>query len=307
MQLEDMLTDYWLARRRDLSKATIADYELTFRRLRAHLGNPDFARITGKDVNTFLNDLKERGLSTKTILNHWIALSALWTYAHTQHHVEHVIRDQVRRPRPREQEIQPYSEEEVQALLTACQTAQAWDSRHGRHVTAKRPTAARDRAIILVFVDCGLRASELTGLTMADYDRRRGQLIIRHGKGNKRRTVFLGDVARLSLTRYLAARGDAPPAAPLFATREGTAMNRVNVLHLVVRLAARAGVAKAGLHRFRHTFAITYLRNGGNVLALQQMLGHANLDTVKIYAKLAAVDLERTQQTASPADRWRLK
>ena len=61
-----------------------------------------------------------------------------------------------------------------------------------------------------------------------------------------------------------------------------------------------------GVHRFRHTFAINFLRNGGNLLALQDLLGHERLDRVRIYAKMAEIDLERQQTSASPADRWKL-
>ncbi len=60
------------------------------------------------------------------------------------------------------------------------------------------------------------------------------------------------------------------------------------------------------MHRFRHTFAVNFLRNGGNVLELQEMLGHERMDTVRIYAKLAEVDLQAAQQRSSVADNWRL-
>ena len=69
---------------------------------------------------------------------------------------------------------------------------------------------------------------------------------------------------------------------------------------------ARANVAGAGAHRFRHTFAINFLRNGGNLLALQDILGHSTLTMVRRYARLAEVDIAAAQRGASPADRWRL-
>ncbi len=59
------------------------------------------------------------------------------------------------------------------------------------------------------------------------------------------------------------------------------------------------------VHKFRHTFAITFLRNGGSVLELQRMLGHERLDTVRIYASLAEADLQEAQKRASPADNWK--
>jgi integrase/recombinase XerD len=171
----------------------------------------------------------------------------------------------------------------------------------------KRPSALRDRALILALLDTGIRASELTAPKMRDYEPKRGQLIMHHGKGDKQRVVLLGTAARQGLWRYLTTRPDARQDDPLFATREGTTLQRISPRLLIFRIGQRAGVPDAGVHRFRHTFAVDFLRNGGNLLALQDLLGHERLDTVQIYAKQAEVDLERQQKGASPADRWRLQ
>jgi integrase/recombinase XerD len=72
------------------------------------------------------------------------------------------------------------------------------------------------------------------------------------------------------------------------------------------RLAAAAGIAgvRVSPHTCRHTFAITFLRNGGNLLALQRILGHQDLAMVRRYAELVAADLAAAQATASPLDGW---
>jgi integrase/recombinase XerD len=75
---------------------------------------------------------------------------------------------------------------------------------------------------------------------------------------------------------------------------------------LIKRIAERAGVKNAYPHKFRHTFAITYLRSGGDIFTLQEMLGHGSLDMVRHYAKVAQVDVEQAHRKASPADNWRL-
>ena len=123
---------------------------------------------------------------------------------------------------------------------------------------------------------------------------------------DKERTVFLGKSVAKAIWRYLADRSHAVDAQPLFATRDGVHIHPNNLLQLIKRLADRANVPRATVHRFRHTFAINFLRNGGNVLELKALLGHSELDMVEHYAQLAQVDLAEAQKRASPADNWRL-
>jgi integrase/recombinase XerD len=308
MQLDYAIEGYWLAKRRDFSTNTVNDYTLTFRRLIEFVGKTrDLLGISSDDINRFLNYLRDDlELSPKTILNHWIALSSFWTWVERDLGLPHIIRGKVNRPRPRRRLSAAYTEAEIRELLAACEKCGGWDRAHGQRMDVKRPSALRDRALMLVLLDTGIRASELTALKMRDYEPKRGQLIIHHGKGDKKRVVFLGSAAKQGVWRYLATRPGARQDDPLFATREGTAMQRTGLRLLIFRIGQHAGVPDAGVHRFRHTFAVNFLRNGGNLLALQDLLGHERLDTVRIYAKQAEVDLERQQKGASPADRWKL-
>lgn len=75
---------------------------------------------------------------------------------------------------------------------------------------------------------------------------------------------------------------------------------------LIERIGDRADVRNAHPHRFRHTFAINFLRNGGSVLELKALLGHEKMETVLIYARLAEVDLEAAQRRSNVADTWKL-
>jgi len=308
MQLDYAIEGYWLAKRRDFSTNTVNDYTLTFRRLTEFVGKTrELKDISSEDINRFLNHLRDDlELSPKTLLNAWIALSSFWSWVERDLGLPHVIRGKVNRPRPRRRLSAAYTEAEVRDLLAACDKGAGWDRAHGQRMDVKRPSALRDRALILVLLDTGIRASELTALKMRDYEPKRGQLIIHHGKGDKKRVVFLGSAAKQGLWRYLATRPGTKQDDPLFATREGAAMQRTGLRLLIFRIGTRAGVPDAGVHRFRHTFAVNFLRNGGNLLALQDLLGHERMDTVRIYAKQAEVDLERQQKGASPADRWKL-
>ncbi len=308
MQLDYAIEGYWLAKRRDFSTNTVNDYSLTFRRLTEFVGKTrDLKDVSSDDINRFLNHLRDDlELSPKSILNAWIALSSFWTWVERDLGLSHIIRGKVNRPRPRRRLSASYTEAEIRDLLAACEKCAGWDRVHGQRLEVKRPSMLRDRALILVLLDTGIRASELTALKMRDYEPKRGQLIIHHGKGDKKRVVFLGSAAKQGVWRYLATRPGAKQDDPLFATREGAHMQRTGLRLLIFRIGQRAGVPDAGVHRFRHTFAVNFLRNGGNLLALQDLLGHERMDTVRIYAKQAEVDLERQQKGASPADRWKL-
>jgi integrase/recombinase XerD len=151
-----------------------------------------------------------------------------------------------------------------------------------------------------------MRASELCALNVGDYNPQQARLLIQHGKGDKARAVYVGDVTRKALWKHLQARPAAKPGDALFNTARGGHLTRQNLRKLIAATGRRGCVEKAGVHRFRHTFAITFLRNGGNVLALQDLLGHESMSTVRIYAKLAELDLATAQRKASPADNWRL-
>ena len=309
MRLDDAIEGYWLAKKRDFSPATVRDYKLTYRRLIEHVGS-DIAvdQISVRDINSFLNYLRDDlELGSKTCLNAWIALSSFWTWAEVELQIEHIIRKGVKRPKSNRPVVKPYTEAEVRSLIAACDVSMGWDTVNKRHVESKRPSALRDKAIMLVMLDAGIRVSELCDLQIGDYVQKRGQLHIRHGKGDKERIIYVGTSIQKHLWRYInEERKSAKRSDPLFVSRKGKSLDRVAVGKMISRAGKRSGVPKAGPHRFRHTFAINALRNGMNLLAVKELLGHESLSTVQIYAKLAAVDLEEAQRQSSVADRWGL-
>ena len=166
MQLDYAIEGYWLAKRRDFSANTINDYTLTFKRLTEFVGKTrELKDISGEDIKRFLNTLRDDlELSQKTILNHWIALSSFWTWVERDLGLPHIIRGKVNRPRPRRRLSAAYTEAEIRELLAACDRGAGWDRAHGQRMEVKRPSALRDRALILVLLDTGIRASELTAL-----------------------------------------------------------------------------------------------------------------------------------------------
>jgi integrase/recombinase XerD len=260
-------------------------------------GDAEIEQVTSNDVRRFLNHLhSDHGMSKRTIHDHWARLSSFWTWAQTELGVDHIIRGYPKTL------IEPFTQDEVRRMVKAAGYMKPYRGKGGKLITTKQPSANRDTAIILTLVDSGLRASELCNLTIKDYDQKRGRLHVRHGKGDKQRFVVLGNRTKKALWKYLA---DRQGKEPLFATKTGRALDRYHVHRLVERVGEQAGVEGAHPHRFRHTFAITFLRNGGNIHLLKELLGHETLEMTMHYARLAEQDIDKASGH-SPVDNWKI-
>jgi site-specific recombinase XerD len=189
----------------------------------------------------------------------------------------------LRRPRVPHKLVEPLTDDALRRLLDGA--------------------SIRDRAILLLFLDTGLRLSELAGLRIADL-RPDGSVKVM-GKGARERIVPVGTTARQALARYLRALGTPEAAMDIFRSERGDGpLGARGVQQLFKRLKARAGIlGRCSPHSLRHTFARSYLVNGGDAFSLQRILGHATLDMVKRYVALADSDLATRHRLASPADR----
>lgn len=160
--------------------------------------------------------------------------------------------------------------DEITALLAAC----AADA---------SPAGVRDAALIALLCAGGPRRSEVVALAVADYDRADGRLIIRHGKGNKDRTIYLSGGAQTALHDWLVLRGTA--AGPIFTstTRAGAPITDQAVLVILRKRAAAAGVAAFTPHDLRRTMITHLLANGADVVSVQRLAGHADPATTARY------------------------
>lgn len=306
MKISTAIEGFLLDKQLDLSEHTIAGYKVILRRLVDFVQDGPIERITPNDIRRFLAHLQDTfELGNKSLLNAWVALSSLWTWAEVELKVQHVIKGRIKRPRHNKPVIETFSQDEIRDLLKAAEFTKEYTANGGKRARNRRPTANRDRAIILVLLDTGIRAQELCSLTVADYDEKRSRLHIRRGKGDKARYVILGNRAKKVLWKYMAGRGKLKPTAPLFATKTGEHMQRDNLRHTLQVIAEQAEVAVVYPHKFRHTFAINFLRNGGNALLLKELLGHETLEMTMRYARVVDQDIDSAADF-SPADGWRL-
>lgn len=322
LTLSQAIDGYMLdARAQRLSADTIRNYTLTFRRFSEWIGGDiALASITPAQVAEFLASLASpqtaiggvaqrpaQGLSKKTTLNYHGALGALWTWAVREGYASSHVVHAVPRPRPEKRTVTPFSESDVKAILAVCDRTRAYSRPGKRLCDNERRTALRDRAVVLLLVDTGMRSGELAGLKVRDLDMKNNRLTV-FGKGTKERMLPYSPTTAKAIWRYMQSeRGDHGPRDPLFVTVDGEPLNREALLQLVNRLGERAGVSDCHPHRFRHTFAVTFLRNGGNAYELQALLGHTTLEMVKQYLSLAQTDVETAHRRASPVENWRLR
>jgi integrase/recombinase XerD len=206
--------------------------------------------------------------------------------------------------------IVPFKEAEVKAILQSCAYTKEYNNPlSSKSYRTRRPTAERDTALILLMLDTGLRVSEIARLQIEHVDLQTGAVhILPHGSGQKTkpRVVYLGKSAKRAVWRYLASREETHRYEPLFLTDKGNPLRENQIRHLLKYFGERAGVRDCHPHRFRHTMAIEFIRNRGDVYSLQRILGHSTLTMCLKYLDLSRDDVAEAHRRASPADNWRL-
>lgn len=190
------------------------------------------------------------------------------------------------------------SEREAQAVLLQADTSE--------------PLGIRDRALLETLYSTGMRRMELIGLKLYDLDLDRGTLMIRQGKGKKDRMVPIGERASVWIEKY---RSDVrpqlvmePDEGVLFLTSEGDAFSPNGMTSLVRNYVLAADTGKRGAcHLFRHTMATQMLENGADIRFIQQMLGHAKLETTQIYTQVSIRKLQEIHRATHPTSRHERK
>lgn len=232
--------------------------------------------------------LAGRGGSNATTARHLAALRTFYAWALGEGRIaaspaERLAGPRVRPPLPRVLEV-----DEASAVVEA--------------PVGEGPREVRNRAILEVAYGGGLRVSELVGLDLADIDLPRGLVRVRQGKGRKDRVVPVGPPAVEAVRAWLVHRGTA--AGPLFPGSAGRLGVRA-IYEVVRRSGAKNGVAGVHPHALRHSYATHLLRDGADVRAIQEMLGHASLSTTQRYAHVELEQLRATWQSAHPHGRRR--
>ena len=249
---------------------------------------------------------KGKKLSERSVNCYARSMRAFCNWLEAEGYVQVAPSNHVKMPKVGKPLIRIIEFEEFERLLKACMP-----SHEVGPITDMN--AARNRAILWLLWDTGIRLAELCDLRLANLDRDKGAIIVL-GKGNKERRIALGRNALRALLLYidryrqnrdtLLAVGN-PNEDHVFLSEGGFALTRRGIDMLFQRLRKRADLPKdkrISPHIFRHTFAVRYLMLGGDIYTLQELLGHEDIATIKNYMHLNDTLIQEQKRKFSPGD-----
>jgi len=287
---------------RRLAARTLTVYREALQRLHtaAVAADVDLKAVQTQHVRRWLAQAHQRGLAPRSLAIVLAAWRGLYRWWGEQREVGSNPVDGVRAPKAAKPLPKALSVDHAVALAD-----HVADGRDG----ADTALAARDHAIVELLYGCGLRVGELVGL-----DARAGRDAVgwidvpdatAHvlGKGSKRRSVPVGRAALTALDAWLAHRTlmVKPDEAALFVSRRGTRLSASQVRSRLKSLAIKAGLpTHVHPHMLRHSFASHLLQSSGDLRAVQELLGHANIATTQVYTKLDFQHLAKVYDAAHP-------
>jgi integrase/recombinase XerC len=283
----------YLRNERRMSPHTVTNYHRDLRALEAfrHARRlADWDALDAGLVRTFVASLHQRGLSGRSIARTLSAVRSFYRY---------LLREGLARRNPAAGVTAPKAPKRLPQTLTADQAARLVDFKSGTDLET------RDRALLELLYSSGLRLSELVRLDVHDVDLA-DETVRVTGKGNKTRIVPVGRHAREAIQAWIKPRAAFTPAgeAALFVSKQGRRLGARAVQNLLRVWAQRRGIeVPVHPHMLRHSFASHLLESSGDLRAVQELLGHANLSTTQIYTHLDFQHLARVYDQAHPRAR----
>ncbi len=282
--LRDAYTDFALSRQAmQCTKSTMDFYAYTAGKFLSWLeaqgvNSPD--EVTARYVRQYLAELTDKGKADTTCHDVARGVKTLLRFWHAENYIPAPVTFAM--PKVAKKRLPCLTADELSTVIKAC-------------------TNPRDKAIVLLMADSGLRRAEVIALNWQDIDMQSGLVTVKRGKGGKARSAVIGAGTRRAVLAYRRTLGDVSDNAPLFQSRRGPRFTGGGLARVYRRLSKRSGI-NATPHAMRRTFVILSLRGDIDVLHLQALLGHSGLEMVMHYAQLQDVDLLRSHKNASPID-----
>jgi integrase/recombinase XerC len=266
------------------SAHTLSGYTRELERFRTFYAG-DLAALRSHDVTHFTGWLRHQGLQARSIQRALSALRSFYAY---------LVQRKVVATNPAAVVRAPKAKRKLPRVLDTDQAARLFERK------ATKPAEVRDRAMMELLYGAGLRLAELVRLNIGDLDLAGGYANVL-GKGNKERRAPLGRHCVAALQAWLEAHPDVQLDSPLFT---GRGRNRISPRTVQTRL-KRIAVAQLGddslhPHMLRHSFATHMLESSGDLRAIQELLGHADIATTQIYTHLDFQHLAKVYDAAHP-------
>ncbi|HLH79604.1 MAG TPA: tyrosine-type recombinase/integrase [Chthonomonas sp.] len=270
-----------------VSAHTLTGYRQSFKAFLQFAKEKGVDRMSADTLKAFFAHQQRLGLKPGTVSTRYTAFRSFMSYLLNEGELDVDILQSIPRPIVRQDEIAPFTEEEVLRLLDAAKETR---------------NPERNVALLCLLLDTGMRIREALSLNVEDVDIRSKEVFIRHGKGNKGRVVPISPRCFRALVSYIKTRERVSDSDPLFVSERGARMAVITAEKLFDVLGAKAKITgkRVSPHTMRHTFAILFLRNGGRQLPLMKILGHTSLAMTNRYVQLAGADMAREHEVASP-------
>jgi len=237
------------------------------------------------------NPRANRKASQTTVQRYYSALKVFFNWSVAEGDIETSPMAALKKPKAPKKVVEAIQPTDVTRLLSA--------------VNGRDYNSIRNKAILLLALDSGLRLSEITGLRISDMQ---SEVLTVIGKGSKQRVVRIGAKTQKAVWRYLMVRENRNNGTDiLWLSKDGQPLQAHGIQQMIVKLGWRLGI-NVSPHKLRHSFALYYLRNGGDVFTLQTLLGHSTLEIVKGYlGSLSSDDAINSHRRFSPMDNFKLR
>jgi site-specific recombinase XerD len=258
---------------RPLSVQSVRTYDNQVRAFGRWCAVEALVDLTGEQIGQWLAERTSEGLARNSVALGQVVVSLWLGWCVERGLLTRSPLERMSRLKREEPPITVFTEEECRRLLRAC-NQRTW-------------LGSRNHAMLALLLATGLRAAELCSLCVSDYAPSDGAMLVAHGKGNKRRIVGVPQSAAASLRSWLSLFHDGPADGPLFpsSAQAGGHLTTAALRSLLRSLERRSGVAGVHPHTFRHTFAVAYLREGGDLYTLSRLLGHASVSQTERYLR----------------------
>lgn len=252
-------------------------YSINLRMLEG-IGKP-ITEITTDDIRVYMAALRMTGsVSNRTLDGMRLCYSSFFSWASSERIIKCNPLSPIKQIKWRKQIKKPFSSVELAKIREACDNK-------------------RDLALIDFLATTGVRVSECVSVDIADIDFQSNELIVL-GKGNKERKVYISEIAALHINDYLSERTDKDPA--LFFGHKGR-LSPNGIQSILRRIGNRAGVSNVHPHRFRRTIATSLINRGMDILAVAELLGHADIRTTQIYCTVSQSNVKNSFQKFTAA------